>query len=185
MIPARIPPASLAREAVQKGGTIDIMARGSSMLPLIWHKRMVTLAWADPNQVEAGDIIVLGKDSAYLIHRVIRIGRHATFTTKGDFLPYTDNTQGWQYIGRVARFKGLLWTLYPSRLAGTLKHSAARLSRFSTRLHRHTEGLYRRLPPNRALLLAYRLLLCLPLVLYNICVIIPYLIVVSRRSNPS
>ena len=72
----------LLREALQRGRTVTIRARGHSMRPLVPDGSKVTLVpLAGPPKV--GEIVAYGRGRQLVIHRVSRV-KNGQVTTMGD-----------------------------------------------------------------------------------------------------
>lgn len=63
----------LMREILSQGGSVELTTTGSSMRPMLWHRKSrVRLAGAEG--LKRGDVPLYQRDSgAYVLHRVVRV----------------------------------------------------------------------------------------------------------------
>jgi signal peptidase I len=75
---------TVVREVMQRGLSIRVKARGSSMVPLIHTGDVLFVEPVKLEQLKVGDIIVFDNNSvSYVAHRIIK-KNDSTVTTKGD-----------------------------------------------------------------------------------------------------
>jgi signal peptidase I len=83
----------LAAQALRSFGTLRFPSTGWSMLPAVWPGDMLVVERVGKDQVQVGDVVVVGRDGKLCGHRVIGSAGDAQnpqWITQGDALPVPD-----------------------------------------------------------------------------------------------
>jgi len=83
----------LAGEVLRSFGSLCFPAIGRSMVPSFWPQDTLVVHSVVPNQVQIGDVVVVGRRGSLCAHRVIGVERDAQnprWITQGDALPEPD-----------------------------------------------------------------------------------------------
>lgn len=75
------------KEELAKGRSVHLPAKGWSMLPSIFPKTKLSLAYKEFASVEVGQIIAFERNLQFVVHRVVTRSTHQdviTVTTRGD-----------------------------------------------------------------------------------------------------
>lgn len=179
----RIPPASLIKDFVKKNNKFNMVALGSSMIPVIWHRSNITIEWKEPSNIKVGDIIAKGIGQKYIIHRVVRIKKvwdnlnreHIIFITKGDFLTRNDPLYDIEeYIGIVTNIKNRFVSFNPNAVRLKVRKLCAVFSRSVNNLDKILSPFHRFIYKIRIFRLIYRTILSFPVLIINTVIIILY-----------
>ena len=95
------PMAALAVEALGRGLTIELTARGDSMRPLLYDGDRLSVEPARAATLRLDDVAVALQEGGLLIHRVVSL---APLVLRGDALAEDDAARV-QVIGRVVAFR--------------------------------------------------------------------------------
>ena len=124
------PKIDLAAELLCRRGTLNIKARGTSMLPGLWPGDLLTIQSATPDELSAGDIVLIQRDNRFFVHRLVgwQAGQNCLLCiTRGDAMPHDDPpATASQLLGRVSNIRRGHRSLVPSRRV-PLFHSALAL----------------------------------------------------------
>lgn len=105
--------ADLAGPFLQRGHTLRLRARGSSMLPFLRDGDVLEIRPVSPVEIRVGDVICYEPSPGELcLHRVVaRDGRG--FVTRGDALTHVEVVPGASVLGRVRAVErsGRAWRL--------------------------------------------------------------------------
>jgi hypothetical protein len=158
------PKVGLAAEVLRDCGRVRLQAWGTSMLPSVWPGDLLTIQSVAHDEVVPGDIVLVLRDSRFLIHRLIERRQDQgciSWIIRGDAVPRNDPPAGAsELLGRVTGIRRGNRTFVPSRrvsrlhsvLAWTLCRSdrfrnltlrvhAARVQAAPTRVGRRFRGL--------------------------------------------
>ena len=80
---------NLAAEILRAGGSIRLIAQGSSMLPAIWPGEVLEISSIPAEAAVVGDIVLVEHDGRFFIHRLIAKSDSGGIT-RGDSLPEDD-----------------------------------------------------------------------------------------------
>lgn len=96
----------LASEVLHAFGPVRFPAIGRSMLPAVWPGDTLVVERVIPDQVQVGDVVVVGRHGSLCAHRVISAGGDAAnpqWITQGDALLAPDwPVSEKELLGRVA-----------------------------------------------------------------------------------
>ena len=96
----------LAVEVLRSSGSVRFAATGWSMVPSIWPGETLVVERIAPEEICVGDVVVVGRSSALIAHRVISIAGIAEdlrWITQGDALSLPDSPVSEpDLLGRVA-----------------------------------------------------------------------------------
>lgn len=97
----------LLSEALDLSGTIRLQATGTSMVPAIQPRDILTIRPVLEHEVAVGDLVVFAVEQALVVHRVVRISTPAgerQLVTRGDRLLHDDAPISWSAVlGRVVQ----------------------------------------------------------------------------------
>jgi len=126
----------LAVELLRSVGTIRLRALGTSMLPAIWPDDVLHIERRQPDELAAGDVVLVKLEKSVVIHRLLR-NEGPQWITRGDAVAQDDPSVAPENIlGRVAKIqrrdriieckrrirlaqRGLAWMLCHSRICRT------------------------------------------------------------------
>ncbi|MHB8218221.1 MAG: S24 family peptidase [Candidatus Sulfotelmatobacter sp.] len=83
----------LAEEVLRSFGSLRFAATGWSMLPAVRSGDTLVIDRVTPNQIQVGDIALIGRDGRLCAHRVVRLPRgldDRVWITQGDAMPAPD-----------------------------------------------------------------------------------------------
>ena len=83
------PAIKLVREKLAQGGLVRLRVSGNSMAPLIESGDVVLVRHADPESLRRGDLLLVEREGAFLVHRLVAIGARG-IQTKGDNSSHAD-----------------------------------------------------------------------------------------------
>jgi signal peptidase I len=94
----------LACEVLRSFGSLRFRATGWSMLPTVWPGDTLVVKRVSPDQVHAGDVVLVGREGRLCAHRVVSAqdsGR-LHWITQGDAMPAPDRpVSASELLGRV------------------------------------------------------------------------------------
>ncbi len=131
----------LAAEILRSYGRVRFRATGSSMLPTVWSGDTLVVACVTADQIQIGDIALVGRDGRLCAHRVVCLPegpRNRYWITQGDAMPTPDRpVVESELLGRVTKINraGECITVSP-KLKGNdfLLAQIVRRSVFATRI---------------------------------------------------
>lgn len=137
---------ALAAEVLQRSGSIELKACGTSMLPSIWPGDVLTLETITPDQAGVGDIVLVYRAGRFFVHRLLEKRQRdgvCEWITKGDSVPHVDPPASeTQLLGRVVNVSDGHRSMKPSgrlsRVYSAIAFLACRSDRFRSvllRLH--------------------------------------------------
>jgi hypothetical protein len=140
------PKLSLAAEMLRDGGTISLKAWGVSMLPTVWPGDLLTVQRAAHDKMVPGDIVLVMRDSRFVIHRLIeaRADRDSlSWITRGDAMPHNDRpVAASELLGLVVGISRANRSFIPSRrfspfqsLLAQMLCRSDRFRNFALRIH--------------------------------------------------
>lgn len=95
----------LLQECLEKGNDLRFRALGSSMFPSIRSGDVITVKPVESAAICVGDVVFYRRDGRVYAHRLIRKQRMDgvfLFTTRGDYLPFSDpSINPTQVFGKV------------------------------------------------------------------------------------
>jgi hypothetical protein len=95
----------LAVEVLRSFGTLRFAATGWSMLPSVWPGETLVVERIHPDQVQIGDLVLVGREGKLCAHRVVGTAgdpENPHWITQGDALPVPDRpVAGNELLGRV------------------------------------------------------------------------------------
>jgi len=96
----------LAVEILRSYGTFRFTATGWSMLPAVWSGDTLVVDRVRADQIQIGDIAVVGREGRLCAHRIVRLPEvpgNQYWITQGDALPTPDRpVVENEFLGRVA-----------------------------------------------------------------------------------
>jgi signal peptidase I len=141
---------SLALEVLRKHGEIRIAALGLSMLPTLWPGDILTIRTVSVSECKPEDVVLYERKGRLVIHRIVRhrFARGERFLiTRGDAISHEDNpVPAGHLLGRVTaverggRSAPVASLSRPTRLAGLVLGSSARLRSLALRVHRRSRA---------------------------------------------
>jgi signal peptidase I len=118
------PKVGLAADMLRDCGRVQLQAWGTSMLPSLWPGDLLTIESVAHSEVVPGDIVLVLRDHAFLIHRLVERRQDQgciSWITKGDAVPRNDPPAGAsQLLGRVTGIQHGIRLLVPSRRVSLL-----------------------------------------------------------------
>jgi hypothetical protein len=113
----------LAAELLCRQGTLTIKVNGTSMLPELWPGDLLTIQSttqsATPDELIAGDIVLIQRDHRFFVHRLVgwQAGQNCILCiTRGDAMPHDDPpATASQVLGRVSNIRRGHRSFVPSR----------------------------------------------------------------------
>ena len=92
----------LAVEVLTSGHSLRLRAFGTSMLPSIWPGDLLSIKPTSEQEIAAGDIVLVARQTRFFIHRLIQ-KRDSCWITRGDSLPQNDDPfTSCEVLGRVS-----------------------------------------------------------------------------------
>ena len=96
----------LASEVLRSYGSLRFAAMGWSMLPAIWPGDTLVVERASADQLQVGEVALVGREGRLCAHRVVsgaRASGNPNLITQGDAMPAPDRpVAGGEVLGRVA-----------------------------------------------------------------------------------
>jgi hypothetical protein len=96
----------LAGEVLRAFGNLRFRAMGWSMLPTVWPGDALVVKRVSSDQVDIGDVVLVGRDARLCAHRVVsrvEASGHLHWMTQGDAMPAPDRpVTATELLGRVA-----------------------------------------------------------------------------------
>jgi signal peptidase len=119
----------LFAEVIARAGRARLRVYGSSMLPAIWPGDLILAESCRPEEMRAGDLVVLRRGQRLLLHRVLTApGTGQLLITRGDCLSYPDPAATTdQILGTVVRIQRGAREWAPSRQLRWSERLLARL----------------------------------------------------------
>jgi signal peptidase I len=109
----------LAADLLRNGEQARLSVLGTSMLPTIWPRDMVSISKIEYGDIAAGDIIAIARADKILIHRVI--GKRHGWVTRGDSASQADSPiNATELLGKVISIQRGSRKIVPRR-ASTLQ----------------------------------------------------------------
>jgi signal peptidase I len=97
----------LAEEVLRSFGSLRFAATGWSMLPAVRSGDTLVIDRVTPNQIQVGDIALVGRDGRWCAHRIVRLPRgpgNPVWITQGDAMPTPDQpVVENELLGRVTK----------------------------------------------------------------------------------
>jgi len=119
----------LAAQMLCGGGTVRLKARGASMFPSLWPGDLLTIKSAAHDEVIPGDIVLVLRDSRFVIHRAVERQQFQdclSWITRGDAMPQNDPpVAASELLGRVASVRRGSRSFVPSRKVPPLHSTLA------------------------------------------------------------
>jgi len=120
------------------GGTVQLKAWGSSMLPSVWPGDLLTIQSAAHDEVVPGDIVLVLRDHRFFVHRLLEtrpVKDRLLWITRGDAMPQDDPpAAASELLGRVAGITRASRSFVPSRRVSPLRFALAKMLCHSDRL---------------------------------------------------
>jgi hypothetical protein len=115
----------LAVEVLRSSGAICLRAFGTSMLPSIWPGEVLRIENRPGKEIVPGDIVLVARDSRFVIHRVIeKHGSH--WITRGDSLLQNDvPVADIQVLGKVSAIHRMSRLVVPNQRVTPLARGLA------------------------------------------------------------
>lgn len=127
------PKLDLAAEMLRGHGTVHLKAWGTSMLPSVWPGDLLTIQGAAHDEVVAGDIVLVLRDSRFFVHRLVEMRPSQdcdSLITRGDAMPDNDPpAAASELLGRVAGIRRGDRSFVPNRRVSPLHSALARALR--------------------------------------------------------
>jgi signal peptidase I len=96
----------LAAEVLRSFGTLRFEATGWSMLPTVWPGDRLVVERVDQDQVQIGDVVLVGGEGRLRAHRVVSAAEDSgnrRWITRGDAMPAPDRLEiEHELLGRVS-----------------------------------------------------------------------------------
>jgi len=128
----------LAAEVLRASGKLRLGVTGWSMLPTVWPGDVVVIERTSHDSVNEGDIVLLGRDRRFVVHRVVRKGRASQLVTRGDAMPQADPPAGEnELLGKVSAIVRSGKCIKPAKMLRLRERAVAALvqrSRFAARV---------------------------------------------------
>lgn len=103
---------SLAAEVLRETGKLRLVARGHSMLPVLWPGDLLNIEAASFDQVCSGDVVLFTREDRFFVHRIVRRceardeSMRPSLVTRGDSMPEADAPVfPEELLGRVVSFQ--------------------------------------------------------------------------------
>jgi signal peptidase I len=100
---------SLTAEVLHSFGQLHLQVTGTSMLPALWPRDVLTVHSAAFESVYPGDLVLYSRGDRFFVHRLIRKKTQAgkaVLITRGDAVPDADLPTGSEdLMGRVAEIR--------------------------------------------------------------------------------
>ncbi len=97
---------ALAIEVLRSFGSLRFAATGWSMLPCVWPGDTLVVERVRLNQVQVGDVVLVGRGGRLCAHRVVSVaedGKNPHCITQGDAMPAPDRpVNESELLGQVA-----------------------------------------------------------------------------------
>jgi signal peptidase I len=94
--------ADLAREVLDRSGSLKLKARGASMLPLLVNGDVVVIRATRGTDVEPGDVVCYRDASDRIfLHRLVRRLDQGELLMRGDALGFTERVSVTDVLGRA------------------------------------------------------------------------------------
>ena len=121
------PRLGLAVEVLRRHGTMQLRARGNSMLPSLWPGDVLTIQSVTCEEAVPGDVVLVLRNKRFFIHRLVEkqgVQGCLSLITRGDAMPDRDPPcAASQLLGRVAVVRRGDRSFVPNRRVSPL-HSA-------------------------------------------------------------
>ena len=145
--------ASVAAEALRRGGRVAVRVYGTSMLGAIWPGEVVVFERCELRDVRLGEVVLYRRDERLVAHRVAEIfGKEEKLITRGDSLRENDApVRKEDILGRATVFwrergRSHAVPIRLSRLQQLFSWTAAR-SNFAVEVALRIRALYFRIAP--------------------------------------
>jgi Peptidase S24-like len=118
--------------------TVQIRARGTSMLPSVWPGDLLTIQSAAHDEVARGEIVLVLRNGRFFAHRLVERRRDQEcilWITRGDAMRQNDPpASASEVLGRVVLIRRGCRSFVPSRRIPLLRSAFARMLCHSNRL---------------------------------------------------